>query len=558
MTFPPVMPDPFNASRDYRPMRSRRVSAESGKRGPLVTVLLPTYNRRRYLAEALASVLRQTYRDLEIFIVRDGGEEVGDVVRSFPDSRVVFIDRKENRGKPFSLNEALARARGKYVAYLDDDDVYYPDHVRTLVDALEGPTDCQAAYSDLYKTCCEVMPGGDRRVLSKHVEISRDFDPFLMLHFNHVLHVSLMHRRDLLDKTGLYNEQLNILIDWDITRRLSFFSDFHHVPIVTGEFYSPAGESDRISCRQRKDPQEYLRNILEIRTTRPAKPWPKMKDLSIILLADKLDEQTVDVMLRIWRYTFYPYKLLIPLPAADMGRLNVQMPNVELVPVNPLSSMADRLDATLPRCEGDYVATLPGNMAVEEMWVEKPLYALMHSTAREGFLLEGATPQSWAAVLRRTDLDQARRAHRHLAVEASLAAANIPVRRPNEEELPFQFDELLRQAKQAEADGEWTAAARLFEHMGERFGNQLWMTTMAARAYFEAGDHLRAGRLSGQVNRERPTVDTLLLEANICRRKEDFSRGDPAALPGRADARDSRIYSGSSGKRLLFDIVEPF
>ncbi len=522
MTFPPVMSNRFNASWNDRPARSPRVSAPSGKRGPLVSVLLPTYNRRRYLAEALVSVLRQTYQDLEIFVIRDGGEEVGDIVRSFPDPRVAFIDRRENRGKPASLNEALARARGKYVAYLDDDDTYYADHIRTLVDALEGPTDCQAAYSDLYKTWCEVRPGGDRRVLSKHVEISRDFDRFLMLHFNHVLHVSLMHRRDLLDRTGLYNEQLNILIDWDITRRLSFFSDLRHVPVITGEFYSPAGESDRISCRQRKDPQEYLRNILAIRTTRPAKPWPKVKDLSVVLLADKPGEQTIDVMLHIWQYTFYPYKLLIPLPAAEMGRLNVRMPNVELVPVNPLSSGAERLDAALPRCEGDYIAVVPETMAIDEMWVEDPLYALMHSTVREGFLLEGAAPQSWAAVLRRTDLDEARRAHRHLTVQASLAAANIPVRRPNEEELPFQFDELLRRARRAEADGEWAAAAHLFERMGERFGNQLWMTAMAARACFEAGDHLRAGRLSGWVNQERPTVDTLLLEAQVCRRKGDF------------------------------------
>jgi len=523
MTAPLVMPDSSNAPRDGRSARCRRVSAESAKRGPLVTVLLPTYNRRRCLAEALVSVLRQTYRDLEIFVVRDGGEEVSDIVRSFPDPRVVFIDRKDNRGKPFSLNEALARARGKYVAYLDDDDVYYPGHVRALVDALEGPTDCRAAYSDLYKTSCEAAPGQDRRVLSKHVEISRDFDRFLMLHFNHVLHVSLMHRRDLLDRTGLYNEQLNILIDWDITRRLSFFSDFHHVPAVTGEFYSPVGESDRISCRQRKDSQEYLRNLLAIRTTRPPKPWPKMKDLSIILLVDRPDERTVNVMLRIWRYTFYPYKLLIPLSAADIGRLNVQMPNVEFVPVNSLSSPAERVDAALRRCEGDYVAIVAGNAAVEEMWVERPLYTLMHSTAREGFLLEGATPQSWAAVLRRTDLDQARRAHVHLPVEASLAAADIRVRRPKEEELPFQFDDLLLQAKLAEADGDWIAAARLFERMGERFGNQLWMKEMAARAYFEAGDHPRAGRLSGQVNLERPTVDTLLLEAKVCRRQQDFS-----------------------------------
>ena len=522
MTIPRATPDPSDTRRDHGPMPDRQVSVGDGTRGPLVTVLLPTHNRRRYLPEALVSVLRQTYRHLEIFVIRDGGEEVSDIIRSFHDPRVVFIDRKDNRGKPHSLNEALARARGKYVAYLDDDDVFYPGHVGTLVDVLEGSTDCRVAYSDLYKTYCEVTPGGDRRVLSKHVEISRDFDRFMMLYFNHVLHVSLMHRRDLLDKTGLYNEQLNILIDWDITRRLAFFSDFHHVVTVTGEFYSPLGECDRISYQRRKDAQEYLRNVVAIRTTRPPKPWPKMKDLSIILIVDRCDERAVNAILRIWRHTFHPYTLRIPLSPADIRRLNVDMPNVDPVPVKPLSTPAEKVDAALRRCAGDYVALVPDRMIIEEMWVERPLYALMHSTAREGFLLEGATPQCWAAVLRRADLDQARRAHTHLPVEASLAAAGIRVREPKEEELPFQFDEWLRQAKIAEADGNWPTAARLFERMGERFGNQRWMKAAAARAYFESRDYSRAGQLSRQVNTECPTVDTLLLEAKVRRRERDY------------------------------------
>jgi glycosyltransferase involved in cell wall biosynthesis len=502
---------------------ARPPSSPAGARGPLVSILLPTHNRRRYLAEALASAVQQTYGNLEILVVRDGGEEVADVVRSFDDPRVILIDRKENRGKPFCLNEALARARGTYIAYLDDDDVYYPYHVEVLVEALESRTDSGVAYSDLYKTYCAVLAGGGRVPLSKHVEISRDFDRFLMLYFNHVLHVSLMHRRDLLDKTGLYNENLNVLIDWDMTRRLAFFSDFHHVPLVTGEFHSPVGPCDRISVQQRKEPEEYLRNILAIRTTRPAPPWPRLQDLSLILLADRADHGAADTLLRIWRYTFYPYKLYVPLPTEELARLRVRMPNITLVPVPPLSSPSARLDAALQICTGEYVAVVPAGLAVEEMWVEHPLYALIHSKAQEGFLVAEATPPSWAAVLRRSDLERARQAHPRLSVEASLAAIGVRVRRPRAEELPFQFDELLRQAKLAEADGEWLKAARLFEQMGQRWGNTTWMKAMAARAYFEAGDRERAGRLSRAANQERPTVETLLLEAKVQRQRHDFA-----------------------------------
>jgi glycosyltransferase involved in cell wall biosynthesis len=488
-----------------------------------VSILLPTYNRCRYLPYALASAAGQTYRNLEIFVVNDGGHDVRDIVHSFNDPRIHLIDRRENRGKPHSLNEALGRARGKYIAYLDDDDVHYPHHVQVLVDALEGPTDCQVAYSDLYKTYCHVRSDGTREIRSKHVEISRDFDRFMMLYFNHVLHVSLMHRRDLLDRTGLYNEDLSILIDWDMTRRLAFFSDFHHTHVITGEFYSPLEESDRISVQRRKDSREYLRNVLAIRTTHPPKPWDKLDELSVILLVDRLDQSVAQTCGCLWRHTFYPYRLYLPLVPSDISRLNSEMPNVAPIAVDPRSSPAERVDVALQSVEGSYVAILPGTLPIEEMWVENPLHALIHTVPdREGFLLENAGPDRWGAVLKRVDLQRARSASPHLSVEASLTASGVRIRRPRQEELPFQFDTLLHQARMAEADGDWAVAARVFEHMAAHHHNELWMKSLAAGAHFDAGNHVEAGRLSRQVNQVRPTVETLLLEAKVRRRRRDF------------------------------------
>lgn len=493
--------------------------------GPLVSVVLPTHNRRRYLGGALAGVLAQTHRNLEVLVVRDGGQEVADVVRSFQDPRVVFIDRKDNRGKPHSLNEALSRATGKYIAYMDDDDMWYPSHVETLVRTLETQTDCQVAYSDLYQVYCRVQPGGERLALGKHIEISRDFDRFMMLYFNHVLHVSLMHRRDLLDRTGPYTESLNILIDWDMTRRLAFFSDFHHVPAITGEFYCPLTASDRISEVRRKDSKEYCRNLLTIRTTHPRKPWPKIGELSIILAADRLEQQTGQMLVKMWQCTFYPYQLYVPLPPADLARLDIEMPNVALVPVEPGSSVNERVDAALRQAQGQYVAVVPPGLPIKDAWVESPTYALIHHGAdREGFLIHAGDSGQWGAVVRRSDLQRARSAHPHLSVKASLAACGIRVRHPESEELPFQFDDMIRDGKLAEADGAWPLAARFFEYVAQRYHNELWMKTMAARAHFEAGHHEAAGRLAVEVNRVRPTIDTLLLEAKIRRQQGDCSR----------------------------------
>jgi glycosyltransferase involved in cell wall biosynthesis len=494
------------------------------KDGPAVSVIVPTYNRPQYLLMALTSVLQQSYRNLQVIVVNDGGEDVGDIINSFGDPRVKFINRKENRGKPYSLNEALNHADGKYIAYLDDDDIYYPNHIETLVNALEFQTDCQVAYSDFYKTYCRITSDGGRQVLSKVVDVSRDFDRFFMLLFNHVLHVSLMHHRDLIEKTGPYNEQLNVLIDWDMTRRLVFFSDFHHVHQITGEYYHPEGDSNRISVQRRKDKNEYTRNVLTIRTTRPPKPWPKMSDLSIIFLADRLDKQAGKTISSIWQHTFYPYRLYLPLPASDINRLNSEMPNLIPVPVNPSSSQARLIDTVLEKCDSEYIAMVMSDFPANNMWIENPLYALMNNRrSRWGYEPEGSTSEHWAAVVTKDDLQLARRSFPDLPVRESLKAAGIVLKHPEFEEMPFQLDNLLQQAFSAEKNMNFSQAGRIFEYIAENNQNVLWMKRLAAKAFFKAGDHTRAAELCHNINRQHPTVDTFLLEAKIKRQKEDFN-----------------------------------
>lgn len=494
------------------------------KAGPRVSVLIATFNRPKYLSEALASVLRQTYANIEVIVVNDGGQDVSDIVNSFGDHRVIFINRGQNHGKAFSLNEALSRATGKYIAYLDDDDLYYPHHIETLVGALESQTDCRVAYSDFYKVCCRISQDGARQVLSKVLEVSRDFDRFFMLYFNHVLHVCLMHSRDLLEKTGPYNEGLKVLIDWDITRRLAFFSDFYHVPKITGEYYRPIGRSDRISVLQRENESEYLSNVLTIRTTRPPKPWSKIEDTSIIFAPGRLDGQAGRTIGSIWRYTFFPYKLYLPLPQDCFQKLNTDMPNIVLVPVDPLASYTQQIDTVLQDCDGEYVGVVPAGFPVQEFWIENALYALINRPdGREGFELEGSTDAVWAVVLRKADLQYARNSFPHLSLRQSLEAAGIVLRRPGIEEIPFQFDRLLQQARSAAKNGSFAEAARTFEYIADHYHNTLWMKALAAKAFFDAGDHTRASGLATDVNGQRPTVDTLLLESLLCRKKKKFT-----------------------------------
>jgi glycosyltransferase involved in cell wall biosynthesis len=506
------------------------------KCGPLVSVLVPTFNRRRYLREALESLVRQTHAHFEAFVVNDGGEPVADLVASFNDPRLVMLDRRENRGKAASLNEALQHARGKYVAYLDDDDRYYPRHLAALIEALESQDNCQAAYTDLYKVHCRIEPDGSRQVLGKVVNISRDFDRFFLCHFNHVLHVSLAHRRDLLARTGLYNENLRVLIDWDMTRRLAFFTDFLHLPEVTGEFYGPEGACDRISYRMRLDKVEYLKQVLTIRTARPAKPWPKMPDLSLIYLPDTMDAAAGETLRHIWLWTFMPYEVYLPLPPRQISRLDTDMPALVPVHVPDGTTRAARLNAALARATGDYVAVVTPSVRVQEMWVEKALYAATRDAEGKTAYALAPAEDGWTAlVVRRDILASARAARPNAGLRESLEAAGISLRGPDPTQLPFQFDELLLNAQALEAEGAWLLAARSYAEIGRRYGNQRWMRERAAAAYFHDGAHNEeALSICRELNATQPTVSTVLLEAKLLKGAGKFD--EALALLNQAEA----------------------
>jgi glycosyltransferase involved in cell wall biosynthesis len=93
---------------------------------PSITVLMPTYNAAKYIAEAITSVLQQTYTDFELLIVNDGStDETVAIINSFKDDRIVLINQP-NKGVADALNTGLAYARAPYIARFDADDVCYP------------------------------------------------------------------------------------------------------------------------------------------------------------------------------------------------------------------------------------------------------------------------------------------------------------------------------------------------------------------------------------------------------------------------------------------------
>lgn len=107
---------------------------------PRVSIVIATYNRARLLAHAIESVRRSTIADWELIVVGDGCSDGTDaVVRGFDDARITFVNLPENVGEQSAPNnEGVRRARGRYVAFLNHDDMYFPDHLERALAHLES------------------------------------------------------------------------------------------------------------------------------------------------------------------------------------------------------------------------------------------------------------------------------------------------------------------------------------------------------------------------------------------------------------------------------------
>jgi glycosyltransferase involved in cell wall biosynthesis/tetratricopeptide (TPR) repeat protein len=255
---------------------------------PKVTALISTFNRPKYLEEAIESIEAQSLGDWELIVLNDGGVDVAHVIDKFRDPRIVYVPDAVNKGAAIRFNQGLHMARGDYVCYLGDDDLFYPNHFEVLSEALDRNPEAGLAYSDLYAASSVSDPKtGERVVLDKQMMVSRDFNREFMFHYNHVLHVSLMHRRDAAIRVGGFDESVKVLIEWSLNRRMAFIYDFVHVEVPTGEYHMAVFKSDRISVRERRNQESYKHNLRRIRCNFPEEPWSKIQKVDLLYLVDK-------------------------------------------------------------------------------------------------------------------------------------------------------------------------------------------------------------------------------------------------------------------------------
>jgi glycosyltransferase involved in cell wall biosynthesis/LmbE family N-acetylglucosaminyl deacetylase len=206
-------------------------------RPPGVSVIVRTKDRPAFLHEALASLAAQTFRDFEVVVVNDGGRDISAVIADYPHLRINLLWLQPNRGRASAANAGVEAARGEFVAYLDDDDLYYPPHLETLYTFLSEHNHFGATYSDACVSHYRLNTESKRyEFVERRVRYSRDFDPDLLLYQNYIHNLSFMHRRDAWERVGGFDPSLDVLEDWDFFIRVAQLYPFYHVPRCTAEY----------------------------------------------------------------------------------------------------------------------------------------------------------------------------------------------------------------------------------------------------------------------------------------------------------------------------------
>jgi LmbE family N-acetylglucosaminyl deacetylase len=216
IALPALRTTPFSALREA--MGPQRIDIVHE---PLpISVIVRTKDRPALLAEAIASIRANGY-PAEIVIVNDGGTR--------PDIEgVTLVEHETSRGRSEAANAGVRAATNTHIAFLDDDDLYYPEHLATLSNAARVST-AAGWYSDAVSAFIDGESRGRMRIYE------RDFDRELLLVDNYIPLPTLLFRRaDFLDLGG-FDPAFDLFEDWDFLIRLAQRGDFVRVPRITCE-----------------------------------------------------------------------------------------------------------------------------------------------------------------------------------------------------------------------------------------------------------------------------------------------------------------------------------
>jgi glycosyltransferase involved in cell wall biosynthesis len=200
-------------------------------KNPLVSVIIPTYNRIKYVSAAIDSVLQQDFTDYELILVDDGStDQTRDLVRDKYGSRLSY-HYQTNRGRSVARNYGASIARGTYLAFLDSDDYWHPRKLSEQVDYFIKEKNPKLAL-----VCCSVMQIDENgefqrnRPIGRHPHLKEyDLEAFFYSQIVYASPSNALLKRDCFEMVGGYDPDLEYGEDWDLIIRLRARWNFGYI-----------------------------------------------------------------------------------------------------------------------------------------------------------------------------------------------------------------------------------------------------------------------------------------------------------------------------------------
>ena len=236
---------------------------------PWVSVIIPTYNRRDLLREAIRSVLEQSFRDFELIVVDDGSEDGTRemIQREFP-GLLTYI-YQENQGVSRARNRGIETSRGKYIAFLDSDDLWLKKKLERQVQFMQQNPEAMICYTD------EIWIRRGVRVnpKKKHAKHSGWIYP-QCLPLCIISPSSVLMRRELLEEVGGFDPEFPVCEDYDLWLRVALRYPIHLIPEKL--IVKRGGHPDQLSHRSWGNDIWRVRALLKILQKELPPSWRKL------------------------------------------------------------------------------------------------------------------------------------------------------------------------------------------------------------------------------------------------------------------------------------------
>ncbi|TDR31570.1 glycosyltransferase [Hydromonas duriensis] len=224
------------------------------QKGPLVSVITRTYaGRGMFLKQSIESVMNQTYSNIELIIVEDGGETLKEFVEGMPmGATKISYYSQPKVGRSATGNYGLSVSKGEYLMFLDDDDLLFSDHVEVLMNLLLEE-DVLAAYSLSTEVSTRVVEGNQSYIeegVYTHKVLAQEFDYEILLDHNYITIQSILFHRSCYDARGGFDEKLDMLEDWNLWLRYAYKNKFKYVDKVTSLYRVPSDAKQKIERAQ--------------------------------------------------------------------------------------------------------------------------------------------------------------------------------------------------------------------------------------------------------------------------------------------------------------------